>query len=303
MQGAIIKCPPKGSCNINCHANQGCADSTIIADTQTTSLSITASGDQVLVNSNVTCPSDIHYGDCSVSVYGNFINMLGCIDIYAQHSFHDLYFECNYSKDIITNCYNTCNPTIHCNTDHSGSCGMELLSNSISNWQCISSSTDDCSITSIPSLYPSESPAESTKSPSITPSSSPYNPPFHLSTKTPTNNPATKSIIAPSKTPSTNPSKYPSKYPTKYPTEYPTSYTTEGPTHSPSSYPTQDAQTVFGPTSHPSISRLVASSTEIIDSITASTTTTASPSLVTIYVDSTGPYFYFATDFLINLIL
>ena len=275
MRGATIKCPPNGLCHINCHADQACSDSIIISDPQTTSLSIVASGDKVLMNANITCPMNIDYGDCFVSVDGDYINMISCINIFAQDSFYDLYLECNNDNP---NCYDptNCNPTIHCNTDHSGSCDMELMTGSVSNWQCISPSINDCSITPYPTSYPTQSPTIWTISPSIHPSLNP------------TNNPSTNPTMHPTAPPSLGPSNYPSTLPIKSPTTHPTNI----PTYYPSSNPTKNptSTNAFGPTSYPNISWFIdISSTEVIDS----TMITSSSPVVTSAINPSGIIYIF----------
>lgn len=288
MQGATIKCPPNGTCHINCHADQACSDSIIISHPQTTSLSVIASGNKVLMNSDITCPININYGDCSISVHGDYPDMISCIDIYAQDSFHDLYLECNN-----INCYNStnCHPTIHCKTDHSGDCDMELAINSSSNWQCISPSINDCSITPYPTLHPTQSPTITTISPSIHPSISPTYFPSQQPTFSPTKNPSTNPTFQPSKSPSIAPSNHPSLIPTQSPTNHPTGsptmHPTNLPTFTPSSHPTKNpmAPDAFGPTAYPSTHWFLdISTTELIDS----TLITSSLPAVIITIDRPG---------------
>ena len=272
MDGAIIKCPPNGRCNVNCHANRACYGSTIISNPTTTSLSVVGSGNRVFANSNIQCPQNINNGDCAIAVAGDYRYMLSCINIYAEDSFNDFLIACDFVTGVNANCYpqNQCHPKMYCNSNYSASCDMEMVTdNAISDWQCsFSEAGNECYVfpsptinpTRFPLLVPSDNPTVDpsvnpsfypTFQPISTPSNNPTISPSCIPTYAPTSNPTVSPSTNPTTTPSESPSSRPTLMPTIMPTPFPTHRSSIHPSTNPSHAPTM-TPTNF-PSIHPSI--------------------------------------------------
>eukprot|EP01084_Bolivina_argentea_P193882 332613_1 len=205
LQNAIIYCPLKGQCNVTVtDSTYGLKGTTIIAQETTNILSITASGKNVLENSDITCPylPNSAKTNCIVNTFGGFAGMLKNTKIKAIESFNGVSINCNYQSSI-NECYqNNENPSIYCTSNYNENCPISIISNTFNQWQCVTTS-DLCNsfgkhLTLLPSSSPSFSP---TLFPSIFPSSSPS----FIPTISPTSSPT----LAPINVPTLSPTLFP----------------------------------------------------------------------------------------------
>ena len=110
-------------------------------------------------NMNIYCPSsDGITPKCIIDAQNaNFVDQIRNMQMYAPQGLNDVLITCDFSgNDISTLCYDegTANPIIHCTSDFSASCTLQLLSG-YSYWQCQNGANDICNdYTLSPSLSP-----------------------------------------------------------------------------------------------------------------------------------------------------